>query len=153
MNGGPSALARHFVAVTDEITPTLTSASAGAVVGNATTTGSWRRVGDTLELRIATRLSGTPTGTGCGDYWQWSLPSGLSIDTTKSLGTATAGVGDAYQPGPHAKVTIAAQTATIIVAIGDPNCIINATTHFAFGADGFITFQAAFPIRGWTATQ
>jgi hypothetical protein len=142
--------------VTDWVayTPTLTSARAGAAVGNATTTGSWRRIGDTLELHIATRLSGTPTGTGCADYWQWSLPSGLSIDTTKSLGRdATAGVGDAYQPGVHAKVTITTQTGTTIVAVGDPDCLINATTPFAFGANGFFSFEAAFPISGWTATQ
>jgi hypothetical protein len=51
--------------------PTLTAESSGAV-GSQTTKGEWRRVGDTLEVRILTVLMGTPTGATCTDHWKWS---------------------------------------------------------------------------------
>ena len=71
-------------------TPTLTHNSGGAT--NVTVTGRYRRVGDTLEARVALSFTGTPANFN-GAFL--SLPS-VTIDTTKlsvtsanqTLGTA-----------------------------------------------------------------
>lgn len=62
-------------------TPTFKGATNGTSWTNATTTGFWRRVGDSIQVKITTTLSGTP-GSGTGEY-EWTIPSGLTIDTAK----------------------------------------------------------------------
>jgi hypothetical protein len=134
-------------------TPTLTDVANGSAIGNTTTKGSWRRVGDTIELRISTNISGTPTGSGCNDFWEWSFPTGLSPDATKSLGESTAGIGDLYQLGMgNAKLNVFIDGNGKIVAEGNQDCFLNATNPFTLGANGNVGLAAAFPITGWTAT-
>jgi len=147
------SVAPNVAVVTDWMTytPMLTSVSAGTVVGNAVTKGAWRRVGDTIELRIATALSGTPTGHGCNDFWQWSLPDGVAIDAVKNLGIG--GMGNAYQGGiGNAKLSVQLY-GTQIVAAGDSPCFVNAEVPFAFADTGSISLEGAFPVAGWTSTQ
>jgi hypothetical protein len=148
------SLTANVPIVTDWVayTPTLVSVSAGAVVGNAVTKGAWRRVGDTIELRITTALSGMPTGNGCNDFWEWSLPDGVSIDTAKNLGIG--GMGNAYQLGSgNAKLSVFPHSATKLVAEGDADCFLNAGVPFTFLNTGSISLEGAFPVAGWTSTQ
>jgi hypothetical protein len=86
MQLGPQAKLYGSVA-TDWVsyTPTLTNfTTAGA---NAVNSGLWRRVGDSMEIQITTRMGSTGTASG---VFYWSLPSGYSVDTAK-LNTATSG--------------------------------------------------------------
>ena len=72
-------------------TPTLFGDLNGLTYTNNTTTGRWRRIGDSAELEIYTTFSGLP-GTGTG-LLSWSLP--FSIDTNKivaSVGNFTLGL-------------------------------------------------------------
>ena len=132
--------------------PTLTSKATGTAIGNVNTVGSWRRVGDTVEIRILTVISGTPTGIGCADYWKWGLPAGLKIDTMKF--SSLSGFGDAYQLGSgHAKLAISTNTGVDLFAVGDQDCFVNGSAPFTFGKDGAVSFVASFPVIGWTTTQ
>jgi hypothetical protein len=56
-------------------TPTVTGSTSNPTV---TASGKWRRVGDSAEILM--KVSGTANGSG---YYTFSLPSGMSIDTTK----------------------------------------------------------------------
>lgn len=140
-------------------TPILTSSAAGALVGNQISSGTWRRVGDTLEVRTITTFSGPPTGSGCNDIWLWSLPEGLRVSSTKipyehpSL-TVTAGAGDAYQPGSgHHKLTTYVMHYNSIVATGQPDCYANANAPLSFGSNGFVELNISVPIEGWSAVE
>jgi hypothetical protein len=75
----PSQVAQGAI-VTDwqAYTPT------GSHVTNATYTGFYRRVGDTLEIRARVVYSGA---TNAGTELNFNLPTGLTIDTAKLNGT------------------------------------------------------------------
>lgn len=60
----------------------------GSWVANTTYTGVYRRVNDTLEARVSLDLTGAPTATSLNI----NLPAGLTIDTSKLLGTLTQNV-------------------------------------------------------------
>jgi hypothetical protein len=140
--------------------PTLTSMATGAAVGNASTVGRWRRVGDTIELKIHTDLVGIPTGGGA-DFWEWGLPNDVVIDIAKSISsgnTGLGGIGNAFQKGSgNAKLSVfpAGSDGTRIAAEGDADSYVGAATPFAFGSNGngAVDIKAAFAVAGWTATQ
>ncbi len=52
----------------------------GVTASQHTTTGKWRRVGDSMEIRIQTVLTSTVISSG---GWLWSLPNGYSTDVSK----------------------------------------------------------------------
>ena len=66
--------------VTDWVsyTPTVTYISGGAT--NVTHTGRWRRIGDQIEISVSSNFSAASAGFARPTY---SLPSGLSFDTSK----------------------------------------------------------------------
>lgn len=64
-------------------TPTWTSSGTAPSIGNGTLAGRYKRVGDKAEIQIS-MISGTTTTYGTGSY-QFSLPSGVSIDTSKLI--------------------------------------------------------------------
>lgn len=129
--------------------PKLTGAMTGNEIASQTTSGMWRRVGDTIELRITTAFSGTPTGS-CDDFWIWSLPPGVFVDPLKSFGIA--GVGNAHLEGiRNVKLHTFAATGSGIAAEADTECRVNATAPFAFNASTSVRINAAVPISGWFA--
>lgn len=77
-------------AMTDFIsyTPTLIGSSSNPSLGNGTSIGYWRRVGDSAQV-IFQIEAGSSTTAGSGSY-SVSLPSGLTIDTTKAPVSTTA---------------------------------------------------------------
>lgn len=121
-------------------------------VTNASSSGKWRRVGDSMELELRVDTTGIPTST----LLTAALPVGHVIDTAKlTSGTAT-GLGS----------TMIIDGSTGIRYAGSPSVATNTT--FAFQIDGttsgvtqivpfawdnpdFMTSRVTVPIVGWSA--
>jgi len=136
-------------------TPTLTTKE-GAAVGNQSSVGYYRRVGDSLEVRIATTFTAAPQSNTL--WWQWGLPSDLAIDpsasgrvagTTIGGGLAQQGSTQTFALGPYVRTSkgISASPA------GTGSSFINDSNPVAFGAGAEITLYFTVPIQGWTMTQ
>lgn len=128
---------------------------------NATYSGYWRRVGDTLEVRFQVSLSGAPTG----NLNAITLPTGLVIDTTK-LNVSSPGIDNtcfglvaiedngterylgyvAYQSTTTVQMLVNNSAGTY-----DVGRSINATTPFTFGASDKVTATFYVPILGWSS--
>lgn len=86
---GPREIARGPL-VTDWVsyTPSFIGTSNGVAWTNSTVSGKWRRDGDSIELQLLAEFSGLPAG-GTGSF-EFELPSGLSIDTSKITSASSA---------------------------------------------------------------
>lgn len=139
-------------------TPVMTTAVTQAVVANQTTQGMWRRVGDTIEVRVRTTLTGAPTGSNCSNFWIWSLPAGIVVDAGKNFGDTMARVAGAGNVLVHtlsngnAKVTVFAVAAGFS-AVPGTDCPVNPVSPYTLSVDDVISLTASFPVMGWTATQ
>lgn len=69
-------------------TPTITGVTTNPTLGTNTQAGYYRRVGDSLEIRYD--LHQSTAGTAGSGHYLFSLPSGLTIDTSKLKATAGA---------------------------------------------------------------
>jgi hypothetical protein len=94
---GPQ-IVTNGAAITDWQSYTPTFGGTGVSIGNGTVVGKYKRVGDSLKLSI-NMTAGSTTAFGSG-YFTFSLPSGLTIDTSKmadtSGGVALRGFARAY---------------------------------------------------------
>lgn len=124
-----------------------------------------RRVGDTLEV-----VGSFTVGTSTGVTAQIGLPSGLSIDTTKSLGTSSRGMlGFATRAANGVTNGLAAtttgpfviveetQTATSAVFLATQtnstaNGYLLATGSGAVASGDTLTFKFSVPILGWSSS-
>jgi hypothetical protein len=124
---------------------------------DTTKRGRYRRVGDSIEVRILTTFGAAPNSSAT--WWQWSLPSGISIDLAKLPLSAAGGVvghGMTGQGiGNNIALAVYARSATTISATanGAGSYYINDTVPFAWGAGGSIDMSFTIPVAGWTATQ
>ena len=147
-------------------TPVVTNGS--GAISNFTSSGEYRRVGDTLEVSGLIKFS---AASGAFSEINVSVPSGLIIDTTKlnssvSLDT-NIGDGSIYDSAillVPAKVyynnsTTLVQlrylssspgTNPVNVSAGQ---IISNTLPFTFGASDSISYNFKVPIVGWEATE
>jgi len=133
-------------------TPTLSSFT------NTSTTGRWRRVGDSMEINFNIALTGTPVGT----LSNISLPSGYAIDTAKTNNTTydypsaisirKAGVGT-Y--GGTIQVSGSGLLMYYTVATGSTSPIatgaITPTTPVTFASSDNISGFITVPIVGWSS--
>lgn len=138
--------------VTDWVsyTPTLIGVN-GVAYTNQTTTGQWRRVGDSIELLINSSFTGTPaSGTS---YFRWTLPTGLSADTTKvSSVSGAVGVARAFQAAYYTG-TVFYESATTIAIAGDTGTgnFWGASSPSAFANTHTISFTARLPVVGFSS--
>jgi hypothetical protein len=135
-------------------TPVL-QGTTGTPVAAATSSGKYRRVGDSLEVSIRTSFQATPTGTsGNNQYYQWTLPSGLAVDQTK---VSFAYVGGGSVQGPTlpslAVLSVATYASTTVSAQADNVWWVNDTAPYSFGSGFAIDLWFTVPIAGWSATQ
>jgi hypothetical protein len=72
-------------------TPILTNFTSSGT--NASNSGFWRRVGDTMQIIISTRMGSTGTSSG---VFYWGLPTGYTVDGSK---IPPAGSGIRQAPG------------------------------------------------------
>lgn len=136
----------------ESYTPTWTNLT----VGNATQTFKWRRVGDSMEISGHFLWGSTTSGSGT---FEFSLPSGYSVDNTKArstyarFGTAWlqdsgAGVREVYrivQNATNARFYASGQTNA--GTSGD----VNTTFPFTWATNDEFDVLLTVPIEGWTS--
>jgi hypothetical protein len=151
----------YGAAVTDWIsyTPTTTW------VSNATATGQWRRVGDTMQCQVRIVTSGAPTTANL----RVNIPSGYTIDTAKmaesnldgtnahniNLGLVTAVDNAAqtyegfagYFSTTQVTLNIGTASGTHLIA----SAAIDQATPFTFGANDRVSATFQIPIVGWSS--
>jgi hypothetical protein len=134
-------------------TPAATGQT-GAALANSTTSGSYRRVGDSVEVSLVTRFTGAPNS---GSTWyQWSLPPGLSIDDSKLAdGGGALGFGS-VESGPSNVATLYAwrRSATTVSASANGGSVyyVNDTVPFTVGNGSYFSLHFVVPIQGWDTT-
>jgi hypothetical protein len=147
--------------VTDWVsyTPTLTHASGG--ITNATASGKWRRVGDTMQA--SGRIVFSSTSAAFNGLFA-SIPSGYTIDTSKLSSTTSEGsiLGSSHQLdfatqtyGPG-QVTYNGLTSIRIDAANVSGSTVvgglGNTTPFTYNVNDEITWEYFAPITGWSST-
>jgi hypothetical protein len=128
--------------------------NADAVVTAATSTGRYRRVGDSAEVIIQTKFSSTPS-TGAS-WYHWTLPAGLVIDTAKqTTGGPTIGAGAASGTSVNQQtdLNIYVRTSSTVSAGGTGFWYVNDSTPLTFAANFQFDLYFTVPIVGWTTTQ
>ena len=145
---GPQTV-QYGAPITDwqSYTPTLTNA------GNATATGRYRRVGDSIEAAIRVVIgSSLPTGNIF-----YSLPTGLSLDLTKFpnngsnneiLGYAQGGAANLS----HVGVVLLTSSNQVGVYGDDGSDIWNATNPITWANGNQIQINFRAPIAGFSST-
>jgi hypothetical protein len=135
-------------------TPEL-STDRNAPVLRQTTTGFYRRVGDSIEVRVVTLFTAAPASGAKG--WRWSLPKGLAIDLTKTTpdNAVTIGTGLAQQNPSNIVLNCYVVDTNSISAIPHGNLTyrINDDLPFSFAEGSSISLFFSVPIEGWTATR
>ena len=148
------------VPVTDWVsyTPTWTATTTNPSIGNGTITGEWRRVGDSMEIRIRV-ISGTSTTYGSG-YYKFGLPSGYTIlskgaDTSFGVAYALNIAGGSDYVGMPGEVSGVSTTTQVGVRPG--SSLFTAwsntvpATPSASTADQKYTLDFKVPIVGWSS--
>ncbi len=81
-------------------TPTVTASGGGSVSigtgGSPGLEGYWRRNGDSIDVRVRIRWGTTSTAFGTSGYYSFSLPDGITVDSTKYGTSASFGAGEFY---------------------------------------------------------
>jgi len=123
-------------------TPTLSDATNVAI-----RQGFWRRIGDSMELRVGVAWNGA----GAGTTFTVALPSGYTMDTSKLPTNAVLSLGNGqwYDFSDTRKIIAVRYNSTTTVAfdVSAGTAILDGT-GFADGDD--LTFQILIPITGWT---
>lgn len=145
--------------VTDWVsyTPTVTYFSGGAT--NVTHAGRWRRVGDQIEIDVTSSFSNTSAAFIRPFY---SLPSGLSFDTSKmpsSIETKILGYGEASDAGNNAyPLVVGYRSSTQFFAFAQNASTsyssfqdITNTIPFTFNSGDEIQVRMTAPISGWSS--
>lgn len=139
-------------------TPTLTNLT----LGNGTSSGYWRRVGDSIEINYSFKLGSTSS---VGAAPTFSIPSGLTFDTSKYTspnGDFTVGYGKAYDSGTDAYeviVDLSGSNALYLRVIKRqgadyldfPN--FSSTVPFTWTTNDAFTIRTfLIPITGWSSS-
>src|SRR6478736_248199 len=118
-------------------------------ISNVTTAGRWRRVGDSLQLRMSTNFGGVaPNQTG---QMVWNLPAGVVANVTSATRT---NVGPVYV-WSNSGITQVCQ-AEITTALNQLYAYCSAgplTTTSPISPPASVEFDVTFPVQGWTVTQ
>lgn len=147
-------------------TPTWSASVSNPAIGNGSILGFYRQVGDTIfgSIRLAT---GSTTTYGSGVY-SFSLPSGLSIDISKSTGNSASdddwkvGQGSVLQSGVTRWPLLATPyTTTTFKLFIQPdgssgyvtgNSVVTNLVPITFSGSGnIIEFNYSVPITGWSS--
>ena len=148
---GPQSLAQAAIVTGwQDYTPT------GSWTTNTTYYGKYRRVGDSMEVKITVLQSGAASGS----LGLISLPSGFTVDTSKLpnngsqiviLGTARVDdAGVLTYPGVVQYGTTT-QVQVYYITSSDTYGGINATTPFTWGNGDSVTLEFAVPISQWSS--
>lgn len=120
---------------------------------NTTHIGRWRRVGDSMEMRVTSLCTGAP---GVATY-NIVIPGNHSIDGLKlngALSTLDDNLGHAFLTDADIATNrmsgkVYPQSATSIQIISDESTIVTEVLPFTFAVNDTISFLATIPIEGW----
>jgi len=122
---------------------------------NTTYTGSYRRVGDTAEFDVFIQVSGAPTSASL----TVNLPSGMTIDTTKTQAGALNAFGiatirDTATATYNARVLYSSTTAVAIyygddAASGVTYALVNQAAPMTWATSDFVQMRFSVPIAEW----
>lgn len=135
-------------------TPQLTTWEGNPVTGH-TSTGYYRRVGDSIEVRTVSTFTAEPNS-GTKKWWQCSIPEGLTIDTKAgALGETIVGGGAAQRRDQNFVLATYVRSSTGVSAVpnGTASVYINDHNPIDFSNEAYLSFDFTVPIVGWTATQ
>ena len=124
----------------------------GNWVTNVTYTGSWRRVGDSIDVRIHMAFAGAVLAAALNLSF---LPNSLNVDLTKLLNVAYPVVGNALMLNSgtstvHAVPIVINATEVGLIAAGSETIITN-TAPFLIASGDSIDIQInSVPIVGWS---
>lgn len=122
---------------------------------NITATGVYRRVGDSLEARVQLVATGVPVGNITA-----SIPSGLTIDTSKLNSASKIGFGyleDNAIAGYDGFVYYN-NTTSVGFSVGNASGTYNTSSGvttsspFSWGSTDFLKMQFSAPISGWSSS-
>ena len=143
---GPQVV-QYGAPVTDwqSYTPTITNLGTGST---SSSYGKYRRVGDSIEIEFRWQKDGS-TGTGAGNVTM-SLPSGLSVDSSKIPNSVNAPSGQIYVSG----------AATVFMPAVDPTGIVFFNQTSAAQVTGsqvpansaWVGSVNNIPILGWSSS-
>lgn len=125
---------------------------------NAVSTARWRRIGDSAEVRVDSRFSGATNNTA----YTVQLPSGMSIDTNKTLasfsGLENFGTAAAHDSGGNHIGTVTPVTGdlTRVTVYGDDGATqwnFATATPFVAGGGDYVEVSFIVPIAGWSSNS
>jgi hypothetical protein len=151
-NVGPQAKL-YGSPITDWVTYTPTYSNVGTV-SPSTNSAKWRRDGDTLFVEASVTL-----GTTVASTFSMTLPSGLSIDTTKVIAQNVVGnpgqtVGYASNVGTSCNlVTALGTSALLIYSTNGLTGLTPSNGATSFNSSVLTNFSFAVPIQGWSSSQ
>jgi hypothetical protein len=134
--------------VTEWVTYAGTVSTGGVAIPGSTVTSTWRRIGDSAEIKIEADFVAAAGVTG---GWRFNLPAGLQIDFTKHVqGVDVVGVGRTNFGGTESMCTAQTQPANpTSVSVN----LLGTTALAGPPNDGhYASIMFTVPIVGWTAT-
>ncbi|MFO0617129.1 MAG: hypothetical protein U0414_31320 [Polyangiaceae bacterium] len=130
-------------------TPITIAAEPGAA-----SIGQWRRVGDSIEIRVTARFPSCPL---MNTNLTWSLPTGVEVDYAKTSPYAIVGSGFVVDGMTGASLfppTEVGHPTNFPNRLFQPGTVAGATIHCnQINADGSVRFSAAFPVKTWTKSN
>jgi C1q domain-containing protein len=127
-------------------------------LGNGTITGDYRRLGDSVQVRVIIQ-AGSTTSISAQVMWQNTLPSGLSIDTTKLPVFSTQVIGGAnyYKQSTAAQYSAYARSdgGTIYMGLSSGTGfvgVLDATHPVTLAGGDFLSMDFIVPVFGWSST-
>ena len=134
----------------DRVIPSVWTAytPTGAWTTNATYTGFWRRVGDSMQVMAKIALAGAPDALDMSI----SIPSGYTIDTAKIVDASLAvfGRASAWDSGvANYTGNVIYSGTTTVRANSHTGSVWSNTIPFTFGAADSVNIIFIVPITGW----
>lgn len=130
----------------------------GTWITNTTYSGKWRRVGDSIELRIIVLTSGQPDNT----QLFINTPTQFPMDISKMAGAGANrnpdGSGEIQGTGSSYNVQVNMPSGTLIEPLFQNNlsgaqATITRTAPITWGSGNFLNIVVKYPVLGWSATS
>lgn len=134
-------------------TPIVTATGSAVAVGNGTWTGSWKRDGDTMHVRVTT-LFGSTSSFGSGDVL-FGLPNSITADSTKINSTINHGhawIHDNTSATLRKSGRVSSYTSNYSFVRCNPDDInsdVTQTSPMTWTTSDYISLDFKLPITGW----
>lgn len=112
-------------------------------------------MGDSIEIAFGSGLNNTPPN--CASYWYWTLPSGITLNTSMIDPGGLSGSGLLYTNGVITSCFAIAQSPSQLIAqcAGTGGAFVRqeGAGLYNFTSSAGISLRAMLPVQGWTATS